>query len=322
MVETPSSESSPNGGNNNKDNNYYLVILDLREELAQSKIVEYFGIDLRTNNIRIKLNGKYNHNSVISSFDLKDWRTTVNNLKTGLAEKDIDPIDIKNISNTFDDNNTKLTEAYFNAVKSQEEENKRRAKEAAEEAEKEAKAASSFDDDLEMIKGNIVQTFVEETSRTVARVRIDEHVENRFMDDGVFRQWIGTTYFKHAEEIRLQAIESDDEYIPSVAASILSDDDKTKIQTILMYEALGETYQRDKEYEQGFLADHRDGFEIDLRAICSKIDKSKDPDIFKPREKARIRLGLRCDARISYDHKAWSTVNPKHCRIAFTIQAL
>jgi hypothetical protein len=55
--------------------------------LAQSQIVEYFGVDLRTENIRIVLNGKYDHNSIISSFDIKDWGTTSDDLEARLAKK-------------------------------------------------------------------------------------------------------------------------------------------------------------------------------------------------------------------------------------------
>ena len=277
---------SNNTGNSNRgsgNSRYYIVNLDLREDLAETKIIEEFVVDFRTENVRVILNGKYKNHTVVSGFSIKDWGRTVEELEDKLAKKKVDQVDIRNIGNTLDSNNARLCEEYFKA-------------EGQLAEEEELKAEKRFDKILEVVKDSVVNTFVDDTNRSVAVVRAHNHVENKFIAEDAFKRWIGKIYYDYAEAIRLAAIEECNDVIPSAAASILSEVDIEKIQSALLYEEVGTCCQQAEKYERQLLQGFEGRNKVELREINYYGSDNNIPK--KDPAGGKKKLSLRVDSYI------------------------
>lgn len=198
----------------------YILSINLRDELEQSGIIIEYIVDIRTKSIRISLSWKYDHNVIVSPFNLQDWKKTVEDLEEELEKKDVEAADIKMIVNTLDANNAMLTEEY---IKNEE----------ALTREHEMMLSRGFDEKFEVIDQNIAETFIDDSNSLIAVVEVGDHVENRIIGLDNFKRWISQTYYKYAEEKRLFAIMSGSPFVPSKSASVLDEQTVDKIQAIL-----------------------------------------------------------------------------------------
>jgi hypothetical protein len=273
--ESPGSEEGEEQEQEQEQQPYYLLDIKLRDDLFDKDIIGEYIVDMRTQNIRVTFTNesKYDGHSVISSISIKDWSSTIDEFERKLKKKGVDAEDIKLILNTLDSNNAMLVEAYIKAEKRLE-----------------AEATSmmmkmSFDDKFEVIRENVVDTFIDDMNKPVAVVQISDHVENRYIGEGGFREWIKRTYYDYAEAERKAAEEVDDPFAPSKRMSILEDEVVEKMQIILMYEALGTSYAEAKEYEAKLLRGFGDRNEIKFEEIYASFAKEREEKRRKEEEK-------------------------------------
>jgi hypothetical protein len=282
-AKSSTSQSSPPGddeGGNGKGKGeeassiQYIIPLNVRDELSnqEDEVVDSITADFRTTSIVIVLGNKYNNNFVISGFDPTKWRTNIEYLKEVLEEKRVDSTDANHIVNTIDANYHKVVDAYLKMSESREERERQRMM---------AMVDHDFDKKIEVIRENVVSTFIEPTSGGVAVIHEGDHCENRQMSDASFRSWIGNTWFKHAQAERQAAIDMNAMFIPSESKSILSEEATDKIQTILIFEALGLQYDVDRQFEQEILKEFKNQEKINIReiyGITNDNDVSIDED--------------------------------------------
>ncbi|MGA9172167.1 MAG: hypothetical protein WBZ20_18670 [Nitrososphaeraceae archaeon] len=183
------------------------IALDLNDTLQKEQIVRSFTVNKKSQSIVVRLNHKDKQMTVVSTL-YSDWNKTINSFSVRAKEKGVDNNHVLMLTDALDDNNGKVMECFFSQRNGNGNDDQDR-------KDKEAVA-------LELIKGKVVELFLDEVKAPYAAIRVNEHVETMPIESKRFEDWVGAAYYHY------QKAEGKD--------IVLSKEGIGKIQSILRFE--------------------------------------------------------------------------------------
>jgi hypothetical protein len=200
---------STNGKNNDDTSNNYsgksnLITLDISETLQQEQILTAFVANNKTGCIIASLNHVYDKKTVVSNI-YQDWNKTIDSFVKRAEKKGISDMHITMLSDVLDDNNEKVMQCLYDRIK---EENTGSDRSAVA---------------LELVKGKVVDIFLDEVKAPYAVIKVDGHIETVPIKSQRFEDWIGALYYYHEKG--------------QGQNSVLSKEGIGRVQSVLSFEA-------------------------------------------------------------------------------------
>jgi hypothetical protein len=235
-----------------------LVFLEQSPILKAENIVVSFSARIKSGNkagsglIELKLNNKYKQKTIVSDIFPDSWSKTVNAFRRRVEQKDISKNHVSMIIDVLDNNAGKIIETS---------------------SKKQAEAARSFlsvasrkdyaiQSALELVKSKTEEMFLDQVKKPFIAVTQEGHIETMSIYGADFEKWLTAAYYfktKNASEHDDDSDDSDDkiEYDPESnshkinheaydvadrrrfggGVKILADDEVSKVQKILSFEA-------------------------------------------------------------------------------------
>lgn len=175
------------------------VQLDLRQQLIDEQIVMGFALNKKTKCIILQLNHRYEKKSVVCTV-YRDWLKTIDKFSGQAKRKGVFDNHVLMLTDTLDDNHEKIMDCIVDS-----------------------QSMDSILDKhdemaLEVLKDNIVESFIDETKTPYCAITINDHVETMPIESRTFEDFVGSKYY-------------------DVSKHILSKEEISKLQSILRFEA-------------------------------------------------------------------------------------
>ncbi|HXX98611.1 MAG TPA: hypothetical protein VEL11_16030, partial [Candidatus Bathyarchaeia archaeon] len=189
MVDLDVGNSKSDNGRSNDDTsdkdsrNGDVITLDIGENLREQQILTAFVVNRKTRCIIASLNHVYDEKTIVSNI-YQDWIKTIDAFAIRAKKKGISDEHIVMLTDALDNNNEKVMQCLYDQIKDENNGN------AA--GDKNAVA-------LELVKGKIIDLFLDEVKAPYATIKVDGHIET--MSKGQrFEDWIGALYYHHNKE--------------------------------------------------------------------------------------------------------------------------
>ena len=159
----------------------------------KSRLLDHLPVNKKSQSIVVRLNHKDKQMTVVSTL-YSDWNKTINSFSVRAKEKGVDNNHVLMLTDALDDNNGKVMECFFSQRNGNGNDDQDR-------KDKEAVA-------LELIKGKVVELFLDEVKAPYAAIRVNEHVETMPIESKRFEDWVGAAYYHYQKAEGIGKIQS------------------------------------------------------------------------------------------------------------------
>ncbi|MFZ0513205.1 MAG: hypothetical protein WAM14_16460, partial [Candidatus Nitrosopolaris sp.] len=179
MVEMDVGDAKSNNDTGDKNSyNANFISLDIGEKLQQQQILTAFVVNKKTGCIVASLNHVYDKKTIVSNI-YRDWIKTLDVFGSRAEEKGVSNEHILMLKDALDDDIEKVMQCYYAQMK---EENNGSDRTAVA---------------IELVKGKIVDIFLDEVKAHYAVIKVDGHIETVPIKSERFEDWIGALYYNH-----------------------------------------------------------------------------------------------------------------------------